>query len=192
MEAELLPGNQPEPRISPGELGDRELRLELPEIRAQAVMQPLPERHVPVGAGPVQVELIRPLEGVRVPASGGEPEEQPGACGQIGPAQADRPGGDPPPHRDGRVEAQGLGHGRRNQRRIAHHRRPPGLVLQQPPDGVADQPGRGLMPGERQREQNGRDLVQRQPGRILGVNSQQVTGQVVAGIAGLASTSNRM
>ena len=48
-------------------------------------MQALAEGQVPVGVAAVQVELVRDGER-RLPAGGGQPQEQPGACGQVCPA----------------------------------------------------------------------------------------------------------
>ena len=57
MEGEALIRCQPQARIAAGECGDRDLGFQLPEVRAQAVVQALAERQVARGVGPVHVKL---------------------------------------------------------------------------------------------------------------------------------------
>ena len=73
MEGELLVRHQRQARVAAGEFGQRDLRLELAEVRAQAVVQALAEGQVAFGVGPVQVEPVRFGERGPVAAGGGQP-----------------------------------------------------------------------------------------------------------------------
>ena len=95
MEGQPLAGDQAQPGIAAGELGHRELGFQAAEVGAQAVVQALAEGQVPVGVGAVRVEGVGLGEGGRVPARGGQPQEQPGARGQLVAGQGDRAGSDP-------------------------------------------------------------------------------------------------
>ena len=55
-------------------------------------MQALAEGQVPVGVGAVQVECVGLGEGGRVPARGGQPQEQPGARREVVAGQGNRAG----------------------------------------------------------------------------------------------------
>ena len=60
VEGEVLVRRQPQPGVAAGQFGHRDLRLQLAEVRAQAVVQALAEGQVAFGVGPVLVELVAP------------------------------------------------------------------------------------------------------------------------------------
>jgi hypothetical protein len=83
MEGEALVRRQPQPGVAAGQFGHRDLRLQLAEVRAQAVVQALAEGQVAFGVGPAQVDYIRLAEGRGVPARGCQPQEQASPFGQV-------------------------------------------------------------------------------------------------------------
>jgi hypothetical protein len=185
VEAEALAAGQAQAREPAGQLLERQLRLQPAEAGPWAVVHPAAEREMVGDVGPVEVEPLRLGEDAGVPAGGGEPEEQPGALGQRHAADRDRPGGDPPPDRDRRVEPERLLDCCRDQPPVVRNRVPARRVLQQPARQVADQAGGGLMAGEAQREQDRGDLPECEPPGVLVVDRQQVAGEVVAAVTEL-------
>ena len=165
VEAELLVLHQREPREPARQLGERQLRLELSEARAQAEVDALAEGQVAAGVGAVEVEGVGLGEDRGVAARGGQPEEELGARGQLDAAHARGLRRHPPPHADRGVEAQRLLDGARDRRRIGDDARPARRVLEQPPHEVADEVVRRLVAGEAQREQDRGDLLEREAPR---------------------------
>jgi len=155
-------------------------------------VQALAEGQVAFGVGPVQVEPVRLSEGGPVAAGGGEPQVQAGALGEVDAAQRDRAGGDPAPDGHRRVVAESFLDRPGDQVGLLDDLVPAGRVLQQAADRVADQPGGGLVAGERQREQDRGALVQGEAVRGFVVDGDQVTGQVVPGRGDLEVDRLRM
>ena len=128
---------------------------------------------------------VRVGEDLGVAAGGREPEEELRPLGQVDAAEVHRPGGHPPPHRHRRVEAQDLVHGAGDQVRVLDEPVPAFGELEQPPDAVADQVVRRLVPGEAEREQDRGDVLLRESVGVLVVDLQQRAGEVVGAVGGL-------
>jgi len=79
VEGELLVRREAQAGVAASEFGHGDLGFQLAQVRAQAEVQALAERQVPVGVGAVQVKFIGPVERGGVPAGRGQPEEQLGA-----------------------------------------------------------------------------------------------------------------
>jgi hypothetical protein len=82
MEGEPLVRLKPQAGVAAGECGDCDLSsFQLPEVRAQAVVQALAESEVASGVRPVHVKPIRLADGRSIPARGRQPQEELGPLG---------------------------------------------------------------------------------------------------------------
>src|SRR6266704_4433067 len=152
---------------------ERDLRLEPAERRANAVVDPFAkgERLRRVRAS--RIERLRFWEDGGVAARCGQPEEQLRALRQVDAAEGDGPPRHAPPGWNGRVVAERLVDGTRDQLRVGDDRVPARGILEQPADHVAYQVVRRLVPGEGERVEYRSDLLMRQGLGILVVDDQQ-------------------
>ena len=124
MEGDPLVLDEPQVREAFDEAFDGDLRLELAEARAGAIVDPLAEGEVVMGVRARGSKRSGSGKTRRVAPGCGEPEEELGARREIDAAQRDRARRDAPPHRHRRVVAQRLLDGAGDQRRVGDDRLP--------------------------------------------------------------------
>ena len=149
VEGQRLARDQTQVRLTAGEPGHGDLGFQPAEVRAQAVLQALAERQVPVGVAAVQVERVWVGEGCASRPAAPSHRNSRAPVGRSCPARVigrvvtRRQTGTDGSYRKGLLDRG------RDQGRVCGDRGPAAGLLQQAADRVADQAGGGLVPGER-------------------------------------------
>src|SRR5262249_52687311 len=142
MEGELLLVDKLQARKATRQALEGNLRLELAQGGAQAVVDPFAKRERLRRVRPLEIERLRLRKDGRVAPRCRKPEKELRPLGQVDAAERDGPLRDAPPDRDGRVIPKRLEDGARNQLWVGDDRIPSRRIFEQPAYHVADQVGR--------------------------------------------------
>src|SRR5262245_3296031 len=172
VEGESMSVDKPQAREPLCQSLEGDLRLELAQCGAQAVVDAFAKGERLRRVRPLEIERLRLREDRRVAPRCREPEEELRPLRQGDAAESDGPLRDAPPDRDGRIIPERLADGARYQFLVGNDGIPSRRIFEQPAYHVADEVGRRLVTGEGEGVEDRADFLVGQSVRILVVDRQ--------------------